>query len=239
MPEETAVAEVFTEPEAAAVEPTQPEVKTEEAPPDYPALLKAAQGREALLEQQLRTVKGQLKPKLDTEATLTGIRREIRSQNARIDAILKGQISGDPQVAQQEWERAQQSHQAEDLQDAFRAQLLEQREFIEQDVEDAGLTMSAPELAEAQRLWEEGARTQNLTLVRTAAKMVRDIRRGIQTREYQEREAAERKRNGSLTMPIPKASGSGSGGGYVEKLKSGAALPPPEEIDRLTAKYLR
>ena len=210
MPEGTAVvevAEVITPPPVAAGEPTQPETKAEETPQDYKAQFEATVAEKAQLEQRLRTAQGQLKGKLDTEATLSGMRREISNLTRMIGALAKGQ--GDPEVAEKELARVQEQNQKEELQQGFLTQAQDYEEDFLIEAEDMGIEArlpngqpnsaalhAVPELAEALTLWNQGWNAQNLTMLRKAARLAADARRTVQTAAYEKEEAEKRKRNG-------------------------------------------
>ena len=196
--------------------------KAVETPPDYAALLKEATERNAKLEHDLASTKGALKGKLDTEAVLSGIRREVSRTNQRLDAYLKGQETGDPAQVKKEIEEFQAKTQREDLASAFQDQANELWSDLLDEAEDAGLEMrdsrgrrtiaaleSDKEWAEVRTLWDDGLKANDLRLMRQALREAKNVRREAQRKEFEGQEAGRKKAAGALSTPNLKASAKG------------------------------
>ena len=237
--QDTAVTEDITsETEVESTEQNAEETKTEPTLAELREALAAEKTAREQIELRLKSTQGQLRVKLDLDAELKALRRGQTSVNARLEALAKGQIAGDPAVTERELAAAQRNSQDQELQESFAAQGQELLQGIQEEAEDSGLGLdTAPEFAEVRDLWNEGLRTQNLTMMRKAERAAKEVRRNVQTAAWEKEQAEEKKKSGALRTPNLRASGSG-GNSYISKLKSGDSLPPSEEIDRLTARYL-
>ncbi len=236
---ETAVAEDITTTEVAA-EPTEQEAEAKESAPTREELQAALEAKETAYEKlanQLKSAQGVLKGRLDTGAELKAIRRELANTKAYLQALAKGQVSGDPATTQAELDAAQAAAQHAEAQEGFNAEAQDLSTQIREDMEDAGLEPTSPELSDAVAAWNDWLRTQDIKDLKKAAKITREVRRNVQMADFEKQQAQERKKSGSLTTPNIRASGSG-GSNYIQKLKSGDSLPSAEEIDRLTARYV-
>ena len=211
MADETVVAEGVTTETTTVVEPEEPKAEATEPAieQDYKALYETERAAKERAEHNLQSAKGQLTPRLDIEAELRAVRREIK-------ALAKGHIAGDPEVTERAFAEAEQQSQQETFQQEFNAQANSLVEQINEDMEDAGLTAASPELAEANRIWDEWLRTQSLSTLRQAAKITREARRGVQIAAWERDQAEAKKKSGALSTPGVRASGNGA--------QTGAAL---------------
>ena len=215
--EEVTPVEQEAEPEAPKAEESQAEPTLEEVRAEL-AAEKAAREKVA---NQLKSAQGQLKGKLDTEAFQQATRRGLANLEARMNAIAKGQISGDPAETQRALDEAQAASQQQDAQAGFNAITKDLSQQIREDMADAGLEAGAPELAEAQGSWDEwvASRYTNLTALRQAARLTRETRRNIQTAAWEKEQADARKKSGSLSTPGIKASGTGGNVSWAQAQK--------------------
>ena len=244
---ETEVAEGVTT-EQPAVEPTEQKAEVEEAEPtvaELRAALAAEKTARDKAEHDLSSARGQLKQRFDQSAEFMSLRKAQAATNAYLQALAKGQIAGDPAVTQKEWTAAEQQTAAAEEKTAnearlqgFTDQITDFASMQQRDMDAAGLEPDAPELAEAAQLWEEAKRKGNADLARRATNMVNEVCYGVRVAAFEKEQAEGKKKSGSLTTPGLKASGAG-GSNYIQKLRSGDTLPSAEEIDRLTAKFVR
>ena len=240
----------------AEEELAQPEVGQEEAPQDFKALYETEKAEHERTQQRLRSANGQLKGTLDSEALLRANRRETREIKGMLQAVLNGQISGDPAQIKEELDKATREGVVLEAQESFNKKSAAFMVSILEEAEDMGIDArfpngnpnlkalhAVPELQESLHLFDQGLVAKGaagIELMEDAFKKAREVRRASQTATYEKNEAEKKKKNGSLNSPIIRASGGGSGSAnYIQKLKSGEALPAAEEIDQMTAKYLR
>ncbi len=209
--QDTAVTEDVT-PETA-VESTEQNAEETKAEPTVKGLREALAAEKTAreqIEQRLKSTQGQLRSKLDLDAELKALRRGQASVNARLEALAKGQIAGDPAVTERELAAAQKSSQDQELQESFAVQGQELLQGIQEEAEDAGLGLdTAPEFAEVRDLWNEGLRTQNLALMRKAERAAKEVRRNAQTAAWEKEQAEGKKKSGALSTPNLRASGRG------------------------------
>ncbi len=226
------------------VEPTEPkaEVEEKEAEPtlaEMQAALATEKAAREQTEQRLKSAQGQLKGKLDTEAFQQATRRGLANLEARFTALAKGQVEADPEVARKGLADVEEAIAKETTQQGFNARFATIQRHVLQDMEDAGLDATAPELADANKLWEQGNRTGDLRLLEEAAEITREVRRNVQIAAWEKEQADARKKSGSLSTPTIRASGSGRSAVADRQLEkdvaSGAVAMTPAIQKRLDA----
>ena len=250
----TAVAEV-----APLVEgEQQAESKVEQPAETLESLLTKLQERDASLaklEQQLRSTQGVAKGKLDTDAKVERLARETALTRQMIEAFVKAQAKGTPEEVEADLERIRQSDQQETVQTAAQERANQIWGRFLREVEDSGIEVrmpngrldmkaleSAAEWQEANAMWNEGYANgdpakMNFRLMEAAHDAAAELRRAAQVKVFETTEAENRRKSGELRTPAIRA-GAGGGIDYQKRLRSGDTLPPSEEIDRLTAKFL-
>lgn len=215
--------------EATTEAPPEPEIDYKTEHGQLTAKVQELEEQAQRSEHQRKTTDGVLRQRLDIESVLGRVYRRLDVQNQMLQALAKGQATGDVETLPNSLAAIEGQYQQQEAQDSIGAEVLGLERELFEEAADAGLDLAtAPEFAAARALWNQGVFAQNgvphptrrdMKALRAALSDAKRVRREAQTvalaakvKDVEEKANERLRKSGVVSTPVPSAAGRGPSG---------------------------